>query len=83
MVEERLQTQTELLVSDRALQKHRPKPLQTVLGSIPDKDVFCRSETERDRRMAPRTKLFVPVRKLQEQRPQPYLSWVCLVADGF
>jgi hypothetical protein len=63
-----------LLVSDRRLQKQRSQLLQTDVGSIPDKDVFCGSETVHDNRTVPRQKLFVLARKLQEQRPEHYKS---------
>jgi hypothetical protein len=38
----------ELFVSKRRLQKQRPQPLKTVLGSIPGEDVFCNEVTEYD-----------------------------------
>jgi hypothetical protein len=46
-------------------------PGKTVLGSSPDEDGFCSSETKHDRRTAPRLKLFASARTLHKQRPQP------------
>jgi hypothetical protein len=50
---------------------------KTVLGSGPNEDGFCSSETKHDRRTALRQNLFVSARRLQELRSQTRnLSWV-------
>jgi hypothetical protein len=75
-IDERRQ-RPKLYVSKRRLQKQRPQPRKTVLGSSPDEDIFCSSETKHDRRTAPRQNLFVSARKLQELRSHTRkLSWV-------
>jgi hypothetical protein len=38
-----------LFVSKRRLQKQRPEPRKIVLGSIPSEDVFCSSDTNRQK----------------------------------
>jgi hypothetical protein len=56
-----------LFVSNR-LQKQRPQPRRTVLGSITGEGVFCTSETKHDRRTAPRPKLFVSGEEITETK---------------
>jgi hypothetical protein len=43
---------------------------KTGMGSSPDEDVFCNSETKHNRRMAPRQNLFFSTRRLRELRSQ-------------
>jgi hypothetical protein len=60
---------TELFFS-RRLKDEWPRHRRTVLASLLDMDVFCISETVRDRRMAPRQNVFVSAMRLEELRPQ-------------
>jgi hypothetical protein len=63
-----------LFVSKRRLQKRRPEPRKTVLGSSPDKDIFCSSETTQQKNGAKNG--IVSARRLQGKRSQiPNLSW--------
>jgi hypothetical protein len=39
-------SRAKLLVSDRKLQKHKPQLQKSDMDSIPNKDVFCGSETK-------------------------------------
>jgi hypothetical protein len=57
-----------LFVAERILQEQWSKSRQTVLGSIPNEDDFCSSNTDEDRRAGHGTKLFVVARILQKLR---------------
>jgi hypothetical protein len=61
-------SRAKLFVEERILQKQWLQSRQTVLGSIPDEDDSCSSNTDEDRRTGHRTKLFVVVRILQKLR---------------
>jgi hypothetical protein len=65
---EKKATRAKLFVVEKILQEQWSQSCQTVLGSIPDEDDFCSSNTDEDRRTGHRTKLFVVARILQKVR---------------
>jgi hypothetical protein len=55
----RMAPKPELFVSKRRLQKQKPQPRKTALGSSPDEDGFSNLETKHEKRTMPRPKMFV------------------------
>jgi hypothetical protein len=68
---------TRIVCFGKDITETRATTPKTVLGSIPDEDVFSTLETNDGRRTKIRSALFVSARTLQEQRPQPQnVFWV-------
>jgi hypothetical protein len=61
-------SRAKLFVAERTLQEQWSQSHETILGSVPDEDDFCSSNTVENRRTENRTKLFVVARILQKLR---------------
>jgi hypothetical protein len=73
-----------LFAAERILQEQWSQSRETVLVSIHDKDDFCSSTTDEDRRTGHRTKLFVVARILTKVLTQKLPLGSSLGADvGF